>query len=164
MFALPYIFGFASRLRSRLPHSLAMKHQTKSGRPPNILIYTGKDEHNSDKFQKTKELLQQCLHQDKYVIYQLKHDLVLQEPWKENTELLLLTSDHVLDKSRVDAFEIYIRDGGKLLDFSKFYSLNDSVRLRDVSSSVKEICLSKTLGIHEQNLHFAGIDTIYEGI
>ena len=163
MFALPYIFGLTSRLRSRLLHNLAVNYQKKSGRPPNILIYTGKDEQNPDRFQKTKEILQQCLHPDKYVIYQLKHDLVLQEPWKENTELLVLTSNQILDKSHVDAFNIYIKDGGKLLNFSKFYTLNDSVRLRDISSNIKDICLSETLRAHKQNLHFAGINTIYEG-
>ena len=165
MFALPYIFGVIRRLRNRLVHSSAVNCVVKKspGRPPNILIYTGKDDQNCEKFQKTKELLKQCLHQDKYVIYQLKHDSVLQEPWTENTELLILTSDHILDKPHEDVFDNYIKDGGKLLGFSNFYTLNDALSLCDVSSGIKEVHLSEKLK-HGPCLRVPGIDTIYKGI
>jgi hypothetical protein len=97
------------------------------------------------------------------VIYQLKHDSVLQEPWTENTELLILTSDHILDKPHEDVFDNYVKDGGKLLGFSNFYSLNDALSLCDVSSSIKEVHLSEKLK-HGPCLRVPGIDTIYKGI
>ncbi len=165
MFALPYIFGAISRLRNRLLHSSVVSSiaQKSSHRPPNILIYTGQNDQNSEEFQKTKELLKQCLHQDKYVIYQLKHELVLQEPWKESTELLVLTADHILDKSHAELFASYVKDGGKLLGFSKFFTLNDTVKLCDVSSSIKEISFSEKFE-YGQCLHVPGINAIYKGI
>ena len=165
MFALPYIFGIIPRMRSKLLHSSVINNITQktSGRPPNILIYTGKNDKNSETFIKTKEVVTQCLAQDKYVIYQLKDESVLEEPWKENTELLILASDHILEKSYENTFDNYIKDGGKLLGFSKFYSLNNTVRLCDVGSVIEDIHLCENLKKYDQRLHVPAINTFYEG-
>lgn len=119
--------------------------QKTSRRPPNILIYTGKGDQSIEKFQRSKEFLRQCLDEDKYVIYQLKHELVLQEPWKDNTELLIMECDHVLDKQCENAFDSYVMNSGKLLGFSQLYTLNGRVRLCGVGTPVHEICISEKL-------------------
>ena len=163
MFALPYAFAVFGRLRNRLlswakANSITPK---KASRPPNVLIYTGLDDPKSERFEKAKELLKKCLYQDKYVIYQLKHDSVSQEPWKESTELLILTSDHVLDQSCRDKFDTYVQNGGKLLAFSKFFTLNDTVRLSGFGSSITKVYLSERLKCG-RCLCVPTVDTIYE--
>jgi hypothetical protein len=164
MFALPYAFGFINRLRNRVLVGSKGDYiaQRKASRPPNVLIYAGENDTNSERFKKTKELLKNCLRQDKYVIYELKHDLVIQGPWRESTELLIITSDHILDKSCANMFDTYVQNGGKLLGFSKFYTLNDAVRLFGVSSSIREVYSYKRLE-YQRCLCVPEIDTIYEG-
>ncbi|XP_028414623.1 biotin--protein ligase-like [Dendronephthya gigantea] len=168
MFALPYIFGAINRSRNRLFHfsteySSGVKNiAQKSGRPPNILVYSGVDDQSCREFQQAKQFLQQCLGQDKYVIYQLQHDLILQEPWKENTELLVLSYNHILDKSHENAFDSYVKNGGKLLGFAPSYTLNDSVELIDVDPSIEEIRVHEKLTKYGRCLQVPSIDKIYE--
>ena len=163
MFALPYTFAVFSRLRNRLLSGAKANSITpkRARRPPNILVYAGLNDPKSERFEKTKELLKKCLHPDKYVIYQLKHDSVSQEPWKESTELLILTSDHVLDQSYGDKFDTYVQNGGKLLVFSKFFTLNDTLRLSGVDSSITKVYLSERLKCGHC-LFVPTVDTIYE--
>lgn len=167
MFALPYLFEITRSVRNRLLHSTAVKfsRQNTACRPPNILIYTGKVDQNSRKFLKTKEILQQCLHQDKYVIYQLKHDLILQEPWVESTVLLVLNCEEEnLVNSHTELFDNFVQKGGKFLGFSKWFTLNDAVSLRKVDGVVKEVCLSEDFEENGRSLRVSEFDTTYEGI
>lgn len=47
----------------------------KYSKPPNIVVYCGKKDANR-KFESLKQVLYQCVHNDCYVVYHLKHDEV----------------------------------------------------------------------------------------
>ena len=106
----------ASEIKN-IENSLKEQAKLSSGcmKPPNVMIYCGKKD-TSRLFDRVKAIFQQCLNPDKYVIYHLKHDQVLKDPWKENTSLLIISCEKLIDD--VDqVFLDYYRLGGKLLSF-----------------------------------------------
>lgn len=86
-------------------------------KPPNILIYTGEDDSGpSSWFENIKENLYLCLKPNCYTIYLLTPNQVNQIPWRENTELLIVSCDdvnHQINK----CFSAFVVSGGKLLNF-----------------------------------------------
>lgn len=88
---------------------------TDHSKPPNILIYCGKKD-SSRKFEGVRQIFAQCLHPERYVIYHLKHDQVLTTPWKDNSALLILSSEKLYDGVD-EAVYSYFRNGGKVLSF-----------------------------------------------
>ncbi|XP_056004941.1 biotin--protein ligase-like isoform X2 [Ostrea edulis] len=94
----------------------------KSAKPPNIVVYCGKKD-ASRKFQNVKQVLQQCINNDCYVIYCLKHDEVHSVPWAENTALLVLTEENLYDKCD-DVVCRYFERGGGLISFGSNVDAN----------------------------------------
>lgn len=86
-----------------------------SCKPPNILVYTGKQE-SVGKFENMKAILEQCLDTDCYVIYQLRHDNINTTPWIDNTCLLVLACKD-LYTSVNRTFVKYFNSGGKIIAF-----------------------------------------------
>ncbi|WAR09207.1 BPL1-like protein, partial [Mya arenaria] len=85
------------------------------GKPPNVLIYTGKID-SVRKFDRVKKVLEQCLDVEKYVIYHLKHEDIDREPWIDNTILLVLATKKKYQDSHA-AFMQYFMSGGRILGF-----------------------------------------------
>ncbi|XP_064607111.1 biotin--protein ligase-like [Liolophura sinensis] len=100
---------------------------TDHSKPPNILIYCGKKD-SSRKFEGVRQIFAQCLHPERYVIYHLKHDQVHTTPWKENSALLILSSEKLYDGVDEAVYK-YFRNGGKVLSFCS--SLDNFIIKRD---------------------------------
>ncbi|XP_062596841.1 biotin--protein ligase-like [Saccostrea cucullata] len=94
----------------------------KSSKPPNIVVYCGKKD-ASRKFQNLKQVLEQCVHNDCYVIYHLKHEEVHTVPWAENTALLVLTEENLYDQND-DIICRYFERGGRLISFGSNVDAN----------------------------------------
>jgi hypothetical protein len=91
-----------------------VSHNTNT-KPPNVMVYCGKKD-TSRLFDGVKAIFQQCLNPDKYATYHLKHDQVAKDPWKENTCLLIISCEKLVDG--VDKiFLDYYQCGGKLISF-----------------------------------------------
>ncbi len=84
-------------------------------KPPNVLVYTGKKD-SSRQFESVKSVLQHCLNCDRYAIYQLKHEHVLNTPWAQNTVLLVLSSEKAYDGADQE-FIKFFENGGHVISF-----------------------------------------------
>ncbi|XP_022341221.2 biotin--protein ligase-like isoform X1 [Crassostrea virginica] len=91
-------------------------------KPPNIVIYCGKKD-TARKFQNLKDVLYQCVNNDCYVIYHLKHEEVHTVPWAENTALLVLTEENLYDQND-DIICRYFEKGGRLISFGSKVDAN----------------------------------------
>ncbi|KAL0183339.1 hypothetical protein M9458_022714, partial [Cirrhinus mrigala] len=86
-----------------------------SGKPPNVLVFTGGCE---ERFQKIRSLLEECVDTDSYVVYHLRPQQALSDPWLENALLLVLATDQTLAPQLQLRFLSYLSQGGKLLGLS----------------------------------------------
>ncbi|XP_073685906.1 biotin--protein ligase isoform X2 [Garra rufa] len=86
-----------------------------SGKPPNVLVFTGGCE---ERFRKIRSLLEECVDTDSYAIYHLRPQQALSEPWLENALLLVLATDQTLTPQLQLRFLSYLSQGGKLLGLS----------------------------------------------
>nr|XP_022341221.1 biotin--protein ligase-like [Crassostrea virginica] len=91
-------------------------------KPPNIVIYCGKKD-TARKFQNLKDVLYQCVNNECYVIYHLKHEEVHTVPWAENTALLVLTEENLYDQND-DIICRYFEKGGRLISFGSKVDAN----------------------------------------
>ena len=133
-------------------------------KPPNVLIYTGDNEQsNHDKFEKTKYVLGQCLHQDKYVIYQLKHSHILTHPWKENAGLLVLATDQKLEQPLKDTIDDYVQDGGRLLSVCSEYTLGDTKQSAGVKMVFQDVNMATNFDSSVKTLGVNCLDAVFEG-
>lgn len=98
-----------------LSQSWKVVQATNNVKPPNVLIYTGKID-SVRKFERVKKVLEQCVDNECYVIYHLKHEDVTTTPWTENTCLLVLASKKQYEDSN-SAFLEYLKNGGKIIGF-----------------------------------------------
>ncbi|KAM9455524.1 biotin--protein ligase isoform 2-T2 [Clarias gariepinus] len=87
---------------------------TKS-KPPNVLVYTGGCE---ERYRHVHSLLAECIDTDRYAIYPLRPQQALEEPWLDNTTLLVLVTDEVLTSELQLRFLTYLAHGGKVLGLS----------------------------------------------
>lgn len=97
------------------------------GKPPIINIYCGNtDDHNADKkckdFEDLKRALCQCINPEMYTIYHLKQNQLINDPWINNTKLLVISSCcrglHQQDNIFSESVLSYLRTGGKVLCFA----------------------------------------------
>ncbi|CAH1228588.1 HLCS [Branchiostoma lanceolatum] len=111
-------------------------------KPPNILVYTGSKDTQTErsKFDQVKEVLEQCLGPDHYIIYRLKHDQVLSHPWADNTSLLVAVTQEELEDSVNQKLESFVEDGGRLLSFCSHFNMGLDVQPLPF--------LSAELGVH----------------
>ncbi|XP_046849014.1 biotin--protein ligase-like [Xenia sp. Carnegie-2017] len=147
MFLLPYATHIVNSLRLGMLEASTAKNVVRkmSTRPPNVLIYTGKGKNSSAAFQNLKDFFGRCLNRDKYVLYQLKEESILREPWQENTEVLIVVSDLSinLEESHEKSFEKFFRQEGKLLVSSKNISFCDNISLGQLPIPDDEICFTE---------------------
>ncbi|XP_048872145.1 biotin--protein ligase [Brienomyrus brachyistius] len=81
-------------------------------KPPNVLVYTGGCQ---ERFEHVRALLAECINTDSYVLYPLRPQQVLSEPWLDNTLLLVLAEEMPLMVQHHERFLAYLERGGKLL-------------------------------------------------
>ncbi|XP_078618613.1 biotin--protein ligase-like [Branchiostoma floridae x Branchiostoma japonicum] len=166
------------------PEMLTKLHQAK---PPNILVYTGLKDTQAErgKFEQVKEALEQCLGPDHYIIYRLKHDHVLSQPWAENTSLLVAATQEELEDSVNQKFENFVEDGGRLLSFCSHFNMGLDVQplpflsaevgvhsmvYRPLQGSVTELkvyvtglCYTQRLKAHQGSTAFKVIGSMKSG-
>lgn len=81
-------------------------------KPPNVLVYTGACQERS---RHVHAVLAECIDTDSYVLYPLRPQQVLSEPWMDNTLLLVLAEEEPLTAQHRERFLAYLERGGKLL-------------------------------------------------
>lgn len=86
-----------------------------NGKPPNVLVYTGGCE---ERYRQVHSLLAECIDTDRYAIYPLRPQQALEEPWLENTLLLVLVTEEELTPGLQLRFLTYLGQGGKVLGLS----------------------------------------------
>lgn len=84
-------------------------------KPPNVLVYTGGCE---ERYRHVHSLLAECIDNDRYTIYPLRPQQALEEPWLENTLLLVLATEEALTPGLQLRFLTYLGQGGKVLGLS----------------------------------------------
>nr|XP_015197094.1 PREDICTED: biotin--protein ligase isoform X1 [Lepisosteus oculatus] len=90
-----------------------------TGKPPNVLVYAGQEPAESEaRYRRVRGLLAECLDADSYVVYQLRHEQVLRQPWLESARLVVLASDEPLAPALRQRFLSYVSLGGRLLGLS----------------------------------------------
>lgn len=91
------------------------KFNNRNSKPPNVLVYTGGCE---ERYKQVHLLLSECIDTDRYAIYPLQPQQALEEPWLENTLLLVLVTEEVLTPGLQLRFLTYLAQGGKVLGLS----------------------------------------------
>ncbi|XP_061658415.1 biotin--protein ligase isoform X2 [Syngnathoides biaculeatus] len=79
---------------------------------PNVVVYTNG---SKERFQAVHRVLTECLNMEKYVIHCLLPQQALNEPWIENTRLLVLAEEEVLTPQLHTKFLNYLSHGGRIL-------------------------------------------------
>ncbi|KAG8450179.1 hypothetical protein GDO86_002713 [Hymenochirus boettgeri] len=113
-----------------------------TGKPPNILIYSGVSEH---RFQQVKYVLLQCFDSSRYVVYPLPEDQVLNAPWTDNCLMLVIVDERPIKKKFYKHFLDYLSKGGKILGLSSSFTFGClSVRNKNkkLQGSVQEMVFS----------------------
>uniref|UniRef100_A0A665TP00 BPL/LPL catalytic domain-containing protein n=1 Tax=Echeneis naucrates TaxID=173247 RepID=A0A665TP00_ECHNA len=83
-----------------------------NGKPPNVLVYTNGCQ---ERYHVVHQLLLQCINLEKYIIYPLKPQEALSDPWLDNTRLLVLAEEETLTPQLQTRFLTYLSQGGKVL-------------------------------------------------
>lgn len=83
-----------------------------NGKPPNVLVYTGGCQ---ERFQTIHQLLSQCINMESNIIYPLQPEQAMNDPWLENTRLLVLAEEEALAPQLQARFLTYLSQGGKVL-------------------------------------------------
>ncbi|KAG9263645.1 biotin-protein ligase isoform X1 [Astyanax mexicanus] len=86
-----------------------------NGKPPNVLVFTGGCE---ERYERVRSLLAECIDTDSYIIYPLRPQQALGEPWLESALLLVLATDQPLTPQLQLRFLDYLSQGGKVLGLS----------------------------------------------
>ncbi|KAM6970067.1 biotin--protein ligase [Aplochiton taeniatus] len=85
------------------------------GKPPNVLVYTGGCQ---ERFQAMRRLLGECIDMDSYVVYPLRPQQALSEPWLESAALLVLAEEEPLTPQLQARVLAYLGQGGRVLGLS----------------------------------------------
>ncbi|XP_062869938.1 biotin--protein ligase [Trichomycterus rosablanca] len=91
------------------------KYGGANSKPPNVLVFTGGCE---ERYEAVRSLLAECVDTDRYAIYPLRPKQALEEPWLENTLLLVLVTEEALSPELQLRFLTYLGQGGKVLGLS----------------------------------------------
>ncbi|XP_063058998.1 biotin--protein ligase isoform X2 [Engraulis encrasicolus] len=95
------------------------KRVNVTGKPPNVLVYTGSE---GERFEPIQRLLSECIDTESYTLYPLKPQQALSEPWLESTMLLVLAAEEPLTPQLQERFLAYLEKGGKVLGLSSTFS------------------------------------------
>ncbi|XP_030216370.1 biotin--protein ligase isoform X1 [Gadus morhua] len=85
------------------------------GKPPNVLVFTAGCQ---ERFHRIHQLLTECVDTDGSVVYHLRPEQVLSEPWLESTKLLVLAEEEPLSPQLQARFLSYLDQGGRVLGLS----------------------------------------------
>uniref|UniRef100_A0A3B4Z465 Holocarboxylase synthetase n=2 Tax=Stegastes partitus TaxID=144197 RepID=A0A3B4Z465_9TELE len=83
-----------------------------NSKPPNVLVYTGGCQ---ERYQVVHQLLSECINMENNIIYPLQPQQALNDPWLENTRLLVLAEEETLSPQLQTRFLTYLSQGGKVL-------------------------------------------------
>lgn len=98
-------------------------------KPPNVLVFTGGSE---ERFAALSQLLSECVDMENNIIYQLRPEQALTDPWLDNTRLLVLAEEQPLTSQLHGRFLQYLKQGGRILGLSStFCPPGVSLRLRE---------------------------------
>lgn len=104
--------------------SMAMK-------PPNILVYQAKNISDCSE-NCLAGVVEKCLPVDKFVVYRLRYEEALSDPWMDNCKLLVIPdSDEsiVFDSTEVDLLKNFLLVGGKILNFSVNFAKHFNLKI-----------------------------------
>lgn len=107
-----------------------------SGKPPNVLVFTGGCE---ERYERMRSLLEECIDMDCYTIYPLRPQQALGEPWLESALLLVLATEQPLTPQLQLRFLAYLSQGGKVLGLSSTLC-PAGLRLKSRDASGDRIC------------------------
>ncbi|KAJ8267132.1 hypothetical protein GJAV_G00138850 [Gymnothorax javanicus] len=100
--------GFAGQTRRTNP----------TGKPPNVLVYAGGCQ---ERFEQVRSVLAECVDMDSYVVYPLRPQQVLSDPWLQSALLLVLASDEAFAPELHKRFLAYLQQGGKVLGLGSMF-------------------------------------------
>uniref|UniRef100_A0A672Z4U8 BPL/LPL catalytic domain-containing protein n=1 Tax=Sphaeramia orbicularis TaxID=375764 RepID=A0A672Z4U8_9TELE len=83
-----------------------------TGKPPNVLVYTGGCQ---ARFEVVRQVLADCINMENYIIYPLTPQQALNDPWLDNTRLLVLAEEEALTPHLQTRFLTYLSQGGRVL-------------------------------------------------
>lgn len=84
-------------------------------KPPNVLVFT---DGNQERFAAVQQLLSECLDMDTNIVYPLRPQQVLSDPWLDNTKLLVVAEESTLTPQCQTCFLTYLSQGGRVLGLS----------------------------------------------
>ncbi|XP_029029227.1 biotin--protein ligase isoform X2 [Betta splendens] len=82
------------------------------GKPPNVLVYTGGSQ---ERFNTIFQVLSECINMENNIIYSLQPQEALNDPWLENTRLLVLAEEDTLTPQLQTRFLTFLSMGGRVL-------------------------------------------------
>ncbi|XP_015253856.1 PREDICTED: biotin--protein ligase isoform X1 [Cyprinodon variegatus] len=99
---------------SELEHDFKVSSGQSGGcsTAPNVLVYTGGCQ---ERFQAIRKLLSDCINVENNIIYPLLQEQALNDPWLDNTRLLVLAEEEPLTPELQTRFLTYLCNGGKVL-------------------------------------------------
>ncbi|KAI3373381.1 hypothetical protein L3Q82_021930, partial [Scortum barcoo] len=83
-----------------------------NSKPPNVLVYTGGCQ---ERFQAVYQILSECINMENNIIYPLQPQQALNDPWLENSRLLVLAEEEPLTPHLQTRFLTYLSQGGRVL-------------------------------------------------
>ena len=86
-----------------------------SSKPPNVLIYSGRNDADNKIFNSVKQTLLQVLNLHSYAVYRLHEQHIVSHPWMDNTALLVFGNHDSIPASIQKEFVNYLRSGGNIL-------------------------------------------------
>ncbi|XP_040279040.1 biotin--protein ligase [Bufo bufo] len=95
----------------------------RSGKPPNVLIYGGTS--SQDRLQQVKDVLLQCFDSCRYVVYPLREEQALKDPWMDNCLLLVVVAEEPIPSQVQNQFISYMENGGKILGLSSSFTFGN---------------------------------------
>ncbi|KAG2456901.1 biotin--protein ligase isoform X1 [Polypterus senegalus] len=135
--------GFDTEAESYTKQS---KRVNISGKPPNILIFTGSHKNEAlQKYQQVKKVIGECISMDNYIIYHLQEEQILKDPWIENALLVVLATEQPIPEDLHKKFLTYLSKGGKILGLSSLFCYGAvHINLKDsLNSKISKMCYTK---------------------
>ncbi len=117
-------------------------------KPPNVLIFHPSKDSTCRDFIRAREALETCLTPERYAIYPLGYDEVVQgAPWKENCTLVLIppggvSQDEISELAPKVVAELmsYLENGGAVLSMNQ--SMNQRLGLKSLSDKTAEVSIT----------------------
>ncbi|XP_044526202.1 biotin--protein ligase [Gracilinanus agilis] len=136
-----------------------------TGKPPNILLFVGSDHQEAQqRFQQLHSILTDCVDTDSYIIYHLREKNVLNDPWLDNSLLLIIATEEPISKAICQKFMAYLSQGGKILGLSSSFTFG-GLQLRSkegLKKTIQTLVFSKA-DHNEIKLNVLTSGYIYEG-